>query len=57
MIDERKKESPKLAVVVPCYNEEAVIGETLIELLGMIPDLKYLSGKCPLIYIKMDWEI
>ena len=40
MTDERKKESPKLAVVVPCYNEEAVIGETLTALLEVIEELK-----------------
>ncbi|MFC1529038.1 glycosyltransferase family 2 protein, partial [Candidatus Latescibacterota bacterium] len=40
MADERKRESPLLAVVVPCYNEEAVIEDTLIGLIGIIEDLK-----------------
>jgi polyisoprenyl-phosphate glycosyltransferase len=44
MADEWKKESPKLAVVVPCYNEEAVIGETLTELLDVIKRLKSSSA-------------
>src|SRR5262249_35647118 len=43
-MDEYQRVRPRLAVVVPCYNEELVIGQTLSRLTELLRDL-IIAGK------------